>query len=233
MAVSPNRLKAIAPYKPKKGQPALNQSSRSGCQSLKQDFDGGSEGCYPPLNAVTVQPGPVVRRATPEPAPCRCPSGMECGLTSRCHSSQNRLPGGRRSDTRMKSLSTVLAASLFALAAPAQADQPVCPCWETIDDLAWIVNFGGDEIDDCDTVPQATVLRTFEPPQVRQQSTIHTKRSRLVAITRWRAQGDVLSQQCYIPGPTRTTPPAAIDVTRREFWTCTNILRAFCKSQGF
>jgi len=131
----------------------------------------------------------------------------------------------------MKSLSTVLAASLFAFAAPAQADQPVCPCWRTIDDLVVIVR--GDEIDDCDTVPQTTVLRTFDPPQVRQQSTIHTKRSRLVAITRQSAQGDVLSQRCFIPGPTSTTPPAVIDVTRREYWACTKILRAFCKSQGF
>jgi len=134
----------------------------------------------------------------------------------------------------MKSLSTVLAASLFALAAPARADQPVCPCWETIDHLAGIVNTLGDEIDRCDAVPQATVSRTYDqPPHVRQGMTIYTKRSRRVSIGRWRAQGDVLSQGCLIPGPTRSTPPLSIDVTRREYRTCTNILRAYCKSQGF
>ena len=191
-------------------------------------------GYNPLLNAATVQPGPVVRGSTRESAPCRCPRGTECDLTTRCRSSQNRPSGVRRSDTRMKSLSTVLAASLFALAAPAQADQPVCPCWETIDDLAWIVNVLGDEINHCDNVPQTTVDRTYDPPHVRQRSSIYTKRSRRVSITRWRAQGDVLSQQCLIPGLTPTAPrPPPIDVTRREYRTCTKILRAFCKSQGF
>ena len=38
MAVHPNSLKAIAPYKRKKGQPALNKSGRNGWTVLREKY---------------------------------------------------------------------------------------------------------------------------------------------------------------------------------------------------
>ena len=133
----------------------------------------------------------------------------------------------------MKAHATILAVSLFAFAASAPAGQPVCPCWETIDDLAGIVTGAGDEVEDCDTVAQTTVLKTFDPPLIHHGSNIQTKKSRRIRIGWTRAQGEVRTRLCVLPGRTRTAPPVAIDVTNREYWACTNILRAFCKSEGF
>ena len=131
----------------------------------------------------------------------------------------------------MKEQITVLAVAMFALATAAQADKPVCPCWDGVTELHEFVSlFSSPRV--CNTTPETEFRRFVDSRFLTSGVLMRFTEGAITAFSSNSSDPRALTSECFVNRRT-ILRVSVTDLSQVEVWACIRDVMDVCRELGF
>ena len=131
----------------------------------------------------------------------------------------------------MKKSFIILAVAMFALATAAQADKPVCPCWDGVTGLHEFVSlFSSPRV--CDTTPETEFRRSAEGFLLASSVLMTFTEGAITAFSSNSSDPRGRTSECFV-NRRQILRVSVTDLSQVEVWACIRDVMDVCRELGF